>query len=71
MINAAGNSFRSRLLSKDKEGSLEYLNTNLVGEKLVSTLHDLIFFSVLVESSSLPGSKGGPRPLGWRGEGGP
>ena len=51
MINAAENSFRSRLLSKDKEGSLEYLNTNLVGEKLVSTLHDLIFFSVLVESS--------------------
>jgi len=51
MIDVAENSFRSRLLSKDKKGSLEYLNTNLVGEKLVSTLHDLIFFSVLVDSS--------------------
>ena len=51
MVNADEYSFRSRLLSKDREGSLEYLNTNLVGEKLVSTLHDLIFFSVLVESS--------------------
>ena len=50
MINVAENSFRSRLLSKDKQGSLEYLKTNLVEEKLVSTLHDLIFFSVLVDS---------------------
>ena len=46
----AENSFRSRLLSKDKQGSLEYLKTNLAEEKLVSTLHDLIFFSVLVDS---------------------
>ena len=51
MIDAAENSFRSRLFAKDKKGSLEYLNTNLAGEKLVSILHDLIFFSVLVESS--------------------
>ena len=51
MIDAAENSFRSRLLSKDKEGSLEYLKTNLVEEKLVSALHDLLFFSVLVDSN--------------------
>ena len=51
MINVAENSFRSRLLSKDKQGSLEYLKTNLAEEKLVSTLHDLIFFSVLVDSN--------------------
>jgi len=50
VINVAENSFRSRLLSKDKQGSLEYLKTNLAEEKLVSTLHDLIFFSVLVDS---------------------
>ena len=48
MIDMTENSFRSRLLSKDKQGSLEYLKTNLAEEKLVSTLHDLIFFSVLV-----------------------
>ena len=47
----AENSFRSRLLSKDKQGSLEYLKSNLGEEKLVSTLHDLIFFSVLVDSN--------------------
>ena len=51
MINMAENSFRSRLLSKDKQRSLEYLKTNLVGEKLVSALHDLIFFSVSVDSN--------------------
>ena len=51
MIDVTENSFRSRLLSKDKQGSLEYLKTNLVEEKLVSTLHDLIFFSVLVDSN--------------------
>ncbi len=51
MINVAENSFRSRLLSKDKQGSLEYLKTNLAEEKLVSTLHDLIFFSVSVDSN--------------------
>ena len=51
MINVSENSFRSRLLSKDKKGSLEYLKTNLAEEKLVSTLHDLIFFSVLVDSN--------------------
>ena len=50
MIDVAENSFRSRLLSKDKQGSLEYLKTNLAEEKLVSTLHDLIFFSVSVDS---------------------
>jgi len=50
MIDVAENSFRSRLLSKDKQGSLEYLKTNLVEEKLVSVLHDLIFFSVSVDS---------------------
>ena len=33
MINVAENSFRSRLLSKDKQGSLEYLKTNLAEEK--------------------------------------
>ena len=54
MIDVAENSFRSRLLSKDKKGSLEYLNTNLTGEKLVSTIHDLLFFSVLVDSSDSP-----------------
>ncbi len=51
MIYVAENSFRSRLLSKDKRGSLEYLKTNLVEEKLVSVLHDLIFFSVSLESN--------------------
>ena len=54
MIDVAENSFRSRLLSKDKKGSLEYLNTNLTGEKLVSAIHDLLFFSVLVDSSDSP-----------------
>ena len=49
MIDVAENSFRSRLLSKDKQGSLEYLKTNLVEEKLVSTLHDLIFLGVSVD----------------------
>ena len=47
----AENSFRSRLLSKDKQGSLEYLKTNLAEEKLVPALHDLIFFSVSVDST--------------------
>ena len=51
MINVAENSFRSRLLSKDKQGCLEYLKTNLAGEKLVLALYDLIFFSVLVDSN--------------------
>ena len=51
MIDMTENSFRSRLLSKDKQGSLEYLKTNLGEEKLVSALHDLIFFSVLVDSN--------------------
>ena len=51
MIDMTENSFRSRLLSKDKQGSLEYLKSNLGEEKLVSTLHDLIFFSVLVDSN--------------------
>ena len=51
MLDAAENSFRSRLLSKDKQGCLEYLKTNLVEENLVSTLHDLLFFSVLVDSN--------------------
>ena len=51
MIDMTENSFRSRLLSKDKQGSLEYLKTNLGEEKLVSTLHDLIFFSVLLDSN--------------------
>ena len=51
MINVAENSFRSRLLSKDKQGSLEYLKTNLAEKKLVSTIYDLIFFSVLVDSN--------------------
>ena len=51
MIDMTENSFRSRLLSKDKQGSLEYLKTNLTEEKLVSTLQDLIFFSVLVDSN--------------------
>ena len=49
MIDVDENSFRSRLLSKDKQGSLEYLKTNLVEEKLVSTLHDLIFLGVSVD----------------------
>ena len=51
MINVAEKSFRSRLISKDKQGCLEYLKTNLAGEKLVLALHDLIFFSVLVDSN--------------------
>ena len=51
MIDAAENSFRSRLLSKDKQGSLEYLKTNLAEENLVSALHDLLFFSVSVDSN--------------------
>ena len=49
MIDVDENSFRSRLLSKDRQGSLEYLKTNLVEEKLVSTLHDLIFLGVSVD----------------------
>ena len=49
MIDMTENSFRSRLLSKDKQGSLEYLKTNLAEEKLVPALHDLIFFSVSVD----------------------
>ena len=51
MINVAERIFRSRLISKDKQGCLEYLKTNLAEERLVSTLHDLIFFSVLVDSN--------------------
>ena len=44
MIDVAENSFRSRLLSKDKQGSLEHLKTNLAEENLVSALHDLLFW---------------------------
>ena len=51
MINVAERIFRSRLISKDKQGCLEYLKTNLAGERLVLALHDLIFFSVLVDSN--------------------
>ena len=51
MIDKYRNSFRSRLLSRDKKGCLEYFKTNLVGEKLVSSLHDLLFLSVLINSS--------------------
>lgn len=51
MIDVDENSFRSRLLSKDKQGSLEYLEINLAEEKLVSALYDLIFFSVSVDSN--------------------
>ena len=51
MIDVAENSFRSRLLSKDKQGSLEHLKINLAEEKLVSSLYDLIFFSVSVDSN--------------------
>ena len=51
MIDVAENSFRSRLLSKDKQGSLEHLKINLAEEKLVSALYDLIFFSVSVDSN--------------------
>ena len=49
MIDVDENSFRSKLLSKDKQGSLDYLKTNLVEEKLVSSLHDLIFLGVSVD----------------------
>lgn len=51
MKNKPANRFRSRLLSKDKSGCIDYLKTNLVGEKLVSALNDLLFLSVLVNSS--------------------
>ena len=51
MIDVDENSFRSRLLSKDKQGSLEHLKINLAEEKLVSALYDLIFFSVSVDSN--------------------
>ena len=45
MINKTDDSFRTKLLSKDREGCIEYLSTNLSVEKVVSSLHDLIFLS--------------------------
>ena len=53
MINKNDNSFRTKLLLKDRKGCIEYLNENLVGEKLVSSLHDLLFFSGLIKPSQL------------------
>ena len=53
MINKNDKSFRAKLLSKDRRGCIEYLNTNLIGKKLVSSLHDLLFLSVLINSSQL------------------
>lgn len=43
-----GNSFRSRLLAKDKKGCHEYLKTHLDGKKLVLAIHDLLFLSIYV-----------------------
>ena len=53
MINKNDNSFRTKLLLKDRKGCIEYLNENLVGEKLVSSLHDLLFLSGLIKPSQL------------------
>ena len=53
MINKNDNSFRTKLLLKDRKGCIEYLNKNLVGEKLVSSLHDLLFLSGLIKPSQL------------------
>ncbi len=44
----AENSFRSRLLAKDKKGCHEYLKNHLDGKKLVSAIHDLLFLSIYV-----------------------
>ena len=35
MINKNDKNFRTKLLSKDRNGCMDYLNTNLAGEKLV------------------------------------
>ena len=48
MINKTDDSFRTKLLSKDRKGCIEYLSTNLSVEKLVSSLHDLLFLSGLI-----------------------
>ena len=48
MANKTDDSFRTKLLSKDRKGCIEYLNTNLSVEKLVSSLHDLLFLSGLI-----------------------
>ena len=42
------NSFRSRLLAKDKKGCHEYLKNHLDGKKLVLAIHDLLFLSIYV-----------------------
>ena len=47
------NSFRSRLLAKDKKGCHKYLKTHLVGKKLVLALHDLLFLSIYVNVKNL------------------
>ncbi len=44
----AENSFRSRLLAKDKKGCHEYLKNHLDGKKLVLAIHDLLFLSIYV-----------------------
>ena len=53
MINKTDDSFRIKLLSKDRKGCIDYLSTNLSGEKLVSSLHDLLFLSGLITPSQL------------------
>ena len=49
----AENSFRSRLLAKDKKGCHEYLKTHLEGKKLVLAIHDLLFLSIYVNVENL------------------
>ena len=44
----AENSFRSRLLAKDKKGCHEYIKNHLGGKKLVLAIHDLLFLSIYV-----------------------
>jgi len=53
MINKNDKNFRTKLLSKDRNGCMDYLNTNLAGEKLVSSLHDLLFLSAQISPAQL------------------
>ena len=49
----AENSFRSRLLAKDKKGCHEYLKNHLGGKKLVLAIHDLLFLSIYVNAENV------------------
>ena len=49
----AENSFRSRLLAKDKKGCHEYLKTHLDRKKLVLAIHDLLFLSIYVNAENV------------------